>query len=725
MTLPMLLALTAATLCGGLALFVLWEAPRAFVHRMFAIGMGALAVMQVCSGMGTQAVLPAEVMRWEWLRLVAAAFVPGSWLLFSLSFARSNYRELLARWRWCVLATFVLPLALVTLCRQALFTDVFPVEATAVWLIPLGWSGYGFYLFSLLSAVVILMHLEKTLRMAVGNIRWQIKFMILGLGSVFAVQIYESSQALLFSSIHTALASVDSSAIIVASVLIIIALVRHRLLKVDLYLSRSVFYNSVTIVIVGIYLLVVGVFAKVINYVGGSKALPLGTFFVFLALVALTIILLSDQLRHKIKRFISRHFYRSHYDYRKEWTACTQRMTSVMDVQELCAVVTRMVSETFGVPAVSVWLCDEEVQHQVTLGGSTVFADTQEPPTERDEEGAVALVSYLREQQIPVDFVGSSDARAKELAQGHADYFASAEIRYGVALVAGQRLLGMMTLGHRLTKEAFSLEDRDLLKTIVDQAAASLLNLKLSQRLLQAKEMEAFQMLSAFFVHDLKNLAARLSLMLQNLPAHYDNPMFRDDMLRVITSSVTKMNAMCSRLSLLTQKLELHRTEADLNELVETTIAELHGSLPTSLTQELHPLPPVLVDAEQLQKVLVNLILNAVEAVDAGGEIRITTECRDRWAVLAVRDNGCGMSYAFLSRSLFHPFQTTKSHGLGIGMFHSKMIVEAHQGRIEVKSVEGEGSTFRVLLPLTMSLSEAESPVKTANAQLAVLHTSY
>jgi signal transduction histidine kinase len=69
------------------------------------------------------------------------------------------------------------------------------------------------------------------------------------------------------------------------------------------------------------------------------------------------------------------------------------------------------------------------------------------------------------------------------------------------------------------------------------------------------------------------------------------------------------------------------------------------------------------------------------------------------WVQFSVADTGCGMSPEFVRRSLFRPFQTTKKSGLGIGMFHSKTIIEAHQGRVEVQSRPGEGTTFRVFLP--------------------------
>ena len=85
---------------------------------------------------------------------------------------------------------------------------------------------------------------------------------------------------------------------------------------------------------------------------------------------------------------------------------------------------------------------------------------------------------------------------------------------------------------------------------------------------------------------------------------------------------------------------------------------------------------------------------------DLRGEVKIETSQIDSWAVLSVADNGCGMSPAFVKSSLFRPFQTTKKKGLGIGMFQSKMIVQAHRGKIQVDSEPGAGTTIRVMLPL-------------------------
>ena len=82
------------------------------------------------------------------------------------------------------------------------------------------------------------------------------------------------------------------------------------------------------------------------------------------------------------------------------------------------------------------------------------------------------------------------------------------------------------------------------------------------------------------------------------------------------------------------------------------------------------------------------------------GRSGVTTGTRNGWAELTVKDNGCGMSHEFMDHCLFRPFRTTKPKGTGIGLFQSKMIVEAHKGLLEVESREGQGSTFRVLLPV-------------------------
>ena len=181
---------------------------------------------------------------------------------------------------------------------------------------------------------------------------------------------------------------------------------------------------------------------------------------------------------------------------------------------------------------------------------------------------------------------------------------------------------------------------------------------------------------------------------------HFDDPAFRADALRGVAKTVANINRLIGRLSSIRHELQIKPVPSDLNEVVAKALAGWEEVAGINLTKDLQPLPRVKFDADQMFKVATNLIFNAREAVSQSGQVHIATSQSNGWVVLAVTDNGCGMSPEFIGRSLFRPFQTTKKNGLGIGMFQSKMIVEAHRGRIEVESEPGHGATFRIFLPL-------------------------
>jgi putative PEP-CTERM system histidine kinase len=315
-------------------------------------------------------------------------------------------------------------------------------------------------------------------------------------------------------------------------------------------------------------------------------------------------------------------------------------------------------------------------------------------------EEAAELIQAMRHRLEPVDMEYSDENWAVTLRRCHPSEFEEGGSRVCVPMVAVGELQGLMLLGDRVGGALFSLQDYDLLKCVGDQIAASLLNSQLSQKLLQAKELEAFQTMSAFFVHDLKNTASTLNLMLKNLPVHSDNPAFREDALRGIAKSGQHINNLIGRLSVLRHDLQIHPEVSDLNDLVSKILADWNGSAAIQLAARLGPIPKFLFDSEQIHKVVTNLVLNAAEAVPPNGHIRVETSQAKGWVVLTVADDGCGMAPEFISGSLFRPFQTTKKDGFGIGMFQSKMIVEAHGGRIEVESQLNKGTTFRVLLPV-------------------------
>jgi putative PEP-CTERM system histidine kinase len=491
----------------------------------------------------------------------------------------------------------------------------------------------------------------------------------------------------------------NSAILLVGCLFMILSLARAEHFEVDIYLSNTLVYNSVTILVVGIYILIVGVLSLLLIYYTGDQFLSVLPFAVFLSFVALSILLFSAEARQRAVAVINRHLGRPAYDYRQVWREFGERTAQITDVNRLCATVADLVAETFGAPAVNVWLVSNS-SAQVVLGGSTSFSVLQSENLKSIENATAALIRGVATLELPVDFVTSQAELRGEIERDCPNYFRHAQIRHVMPLNANRRVLGVLTMSDRLAKQSLSPQDAELLKTIADQAASALLNRKLSEELLQAKELEAFQTMSAFFVHDLKNLAGGLSLMSRNLPRHLDNPEFRNDALKMLSQTVDKIAELCGRMTQWGPNPEDRRVEADVNELVSATLNNFNGMLKSSLITRLEAVPKLRIDPEQLQKVLVNLILNADEAMEADGEIQVSTVRKDGTVCISVADNGSGISREFLEHRLFRPFQTSKKNGFGIGLFHCKQIVEAHGGRIEVESEEGKGSTFRVLIPV-------------------------
>ena len=694
MTLNTTLHFIAAVCCVGVAVFALSKDFRSFAHRALAMGLLILATESVFNGLCDLTNIPEKAMYWQNWRFIVTSALPATWILFALNFGNPEPRPFLKKWKWVVLAVFLPLLVFAGLFQRGFFRGD-PQYHPNGWEFNLGWSGYGFIVCFLLSLVLIMIFLEKTLQASRGRKRWKAKFLILGIGFYFAFRIYTSSHELIFKTLDFESNVINAAALLVANLLMFISILRAGVLKMDIYPSHKLLYKSFTMMVVGTYFLALGLSAKISSRFFSYSLLSL---LVFLGLLGLLLILLSDRLRLKTKQLICRHLKRPQYDYREIWRVFTERTASLVQEKTFCESVVKLISEMFEVLSVSVWIVNEN-RKGFRCAGSTAISEEDIQNFPLIDNGSLHLMHRLRKPSTLIDIEKPTGIHSLEFDQVHKDFFSETRIRYLLPFSTGENLLGFFSLGDRVKQQPISFEESELLKTIADHVAAGLLNLKLSEHLRQAREMEAFQVVAAFFVHDLKNLASKLSMMLENLPVHFDNPAFRDDAHKMMCQSVAQVNAICCRMSLLREKLTINPVETDLNHMVKSVIAGFNGFRSGCFVEKLHSLPTVFIDPEQIEKVLSNLILNAGDAIGDDGEILVTTGTRNGWVELSVKDNGCGMSKEFMNHSLFQPFKTTKSTGTGIGLFQCKMVVEAHKGQMEVESREGEGSTFRVLLP--------------------------
>ncbi len=696
MSVAWILAWAGAAYATGLAAVVLWRAPRHPAHVSFTIGMVGLAAESPLAAFAAGTSDP----RWQigWLASTTLTTVP--WLFFSFCYSRGDHPKVIRRWGPAVLLLLAGLVALIAGFHDQMIDQSNPSPTAPSSALRLGSAGVFLNLVGVIAGVAILTNLERTFRGSVGVMRWRIKYVILGLGTLFVFKLFRGSQTLLYSSAIYSLQAAEAGTLLVACGLMSVGLVRTKLFDVDIYPSHSLLVRSLTILLSGIYLVVVGILAQVVRFVGKDAGLPLQAFLILLALVGLAMALLSERFRRRLHQFVARNFRRPVHDYRLKWMTFTAQTAVQLDEGLFCRAVVHWAADTFRALSVNLWLPNDD-RDRLRLGGSTVLTQTGATHLGNGTCDWTPLIQTMLTHLEPVDIDASNQPWLTELRRLSPGVFPEAGTHVFMPLSADGEFLGLITLGDRVGGEPFSTEDRDLLKCVGDQVAAGLLKIALSKRLLGAKELEAFQTMSAFFVHDLKNTASTLSLMLQNLRDHFGNPEFREDALRAVGKSVQHLDELIGRLSQLRQDLSPRPVEADLAAVTRIAIGKA-GPMPRiQMVTDLTPGLRCQFDPEQIEKVILNLVLNARDAVVDQGEIRVGTGTSNGWAILSVTDNGCGMPPEFVQRSLFRPFQTTKKRGIGIGMFQSKMIMNAHRGRIEVESSPGRGTTFHVMLPLT------------------------
>ena len=207
---------------------------------------------------------------------------------------------------------------------------------------------------------------------------------------------------------------------------------------------------------------------------------------------------------------------------------------------------------------------------------------------------------------------------AEELRQLNPTAFPNGGNRWCVPLRAGEQSLGALVLADRVNGADYTVEELELLQCIADQVTSVLLNLRLANEVARARELEAFRTMSAFFVHDLKNAAASLNLMLKNLPVHFDDPAFREDALRGIGNTARRIDEMIAPVERPAAAARLQARGSRPESARERGPRQAGRHAGRGADEGAAAAARVLADREQIQSVVTNLLLNARDAVGAG-----------------------------------------------------------------------------------------------------------
>lgn len=623
-----------------------------------------------------------RVMLWKQLSLFAECTLPITWLLFSLTCSRLyKVQSIPNSQRLTIAIACLFPLAVITIPVNSFF---YSPDFISERMLFLGNSGFIFFFALLIYMVIALINLEATFVNASVPSRWKIKYEIVGAGFLLSFLIFYYSQGLLYRTINMNLVPGRSVVIIIAVFMMAYSrFIRGNGVKVTV--SRQLAYKSVVLVVVSLYLLGLGLMGEGMKYFGDSFQRTMVIVIAFLSGAGLICVLLSETVKRKIKVHLHKNFYKNKYDYRIQWLQFTDRLSSSHTGDELLQSILSGYADTFGMGGCALFLYDGE--RRMFRAAASLEMETRAVEFGRDD----TIIEHMTEKSRVVN-MGEG---IFEPAAHYKDFFRLNDISFVIPLFLNGVMDGFIVLGKPVNRdEVYNYEDYDLMKTLARQTSSALLNLRLSEQLAQAREMEALGKVSTFVIHDLKNLVYTVSLILDNASHYMSEPEFQQDMIESLGNTVAKMKALISRLKIVPEKHSLNREPADLLQLVKETAEIVDGGKICIRGSSVI----AMVDREELQKVALNLLLNAVEATEGQGEITVEVGAGNL-AFIKVLDDGCGITPDYLHEHLFTPFKTTKKKGLGIGLYQSKQIVEAHNGRIEVSSDLGVGTTFTVWLP--------------------------
>jgi putative PEP-CTERM system histidine kinase len=539
-----------------------------------------------------------------------------------------------------------------------------------------------------LSGLVLI---EQLYRNSSTEARWSLKLLALGIGGVFAFDLFLYSQSVLFNAIHTDAWAARGVVNVFFVPLIAMAARRNPDWQLRIFVSRQVVFYSTTLIAVGFYLVLMSLGGYLIVRFGGSwGGLAQIVFFVG-SIIVLLALLFSSTLRARFKVFLSKHFFQNKYDYREKWIgliATLSRFTGASSREVVIEAVAEIVDSPGGV----LWILDEDDQ---VYRLAAKFKVEEEVP---DIAVSESIVEFMRRSEWIVDL--AEYAREPDL-YGNLELPSMLD-RLGTAwlfvpIFHGDDLAAIVLLNRAPGPPKLNYEDRDLLKTVGRHVAVHLVQEKADRLLAEAKQFEAYNRLTAFLMHDLKNLVAQQSLIVQNAEKHKHNPEFVDDAMRTIAGSVDRMKKVIE---------QLRRGQADRNRARSPVEAVILAAVDRSSDRS--PVPVVRIDTgakasanvEEFTMILSHLIRNAQEATPSTGSVEIEASEANGKIVIKIIDDGAGMTQEFVRERLFKPFDSTKgAEGMGVGAYQARAFARKSGGDLTVESVPGKGTTVTLAIP--------------------------
>ncbi len=763
------------------------------------------------------------------LAFLGAAAIPAFLLLFGLAFPKEL--KPISALRWVLIFSPLALFPILIFSNQVLKEVVFlggGISRIYGPAYPLFSIYYIFYL------GLFFYYLFIKQRVLGGINRIQIRYVFLGWA--FSAAIALTSNLILPLLGIGAFSFIGPHATLIAIAFIAYAILKHRLMSIEVVVQRSVVYAVATILIMAIYALAVIISETFLRRIIGYSSL------LITAGAALLIAIVYQPLVQSFQGITDRLFFRGRYDYQKTLREISQQIASVIKLEELTHLIVNSFIDTMKVSEISVLLLDKQGVYFKSVPISMarykrIEIDCTSPIVSWLNSTKDILVREEVEDEIDrqTTFDEGTQIRKQSL-EDVRDEMDRLGISIWVPIVSKDELIGIIALGHKLSGDLFTSEDIRLLGTLSSQTAVALDNARLydevvnmkdySEEILQSmingvmtvdvrgrivtynvmaeritgrrvaevlgkpcqdlwgpkgeitkvientlkdrcyvnfessiasperglvpvsfsstilrdhqgkrmgvlltiqdltevKELEgkvrqadkltALATMAAGMAHEIKNPLSSMKVLSQLVPIKFEDAEFRSKLQEIMPREINRIDRIVESLLGFARATAPNFQETDTNEILKDNLQYFEHQANESdvkIITAYADLPKIELDRGQISQVFSNLILNAIQAMPHGGQLKIETSPGKviddtlQNVKIKISDSGHGISEEKLKK-LFDPFFTTKYGGTGLGLTISHSIVDGHKGYFDVESKVGQGTTFTVTLPVTQGL---------------------
>ena len=680
--LPDLIALTANSIFG---IYVYAKSRRGLTIYIFTLLMISICIWQLSEFNLVNATNPAWALFWDRIVYVGMILAPNASFVLALVFPRKN-AFITNTFR--LLLLFSPSIVLFALLPTHFFISGVQME----------YWGYGkikgplYWLFGVHMLVFVgltLGTLYHSYRKAkTGRERTQCKYLMGGFSipGIMGILILLVLQPLGIKHLNMAICSLAS--VFMISILSY-SIVRHRLMDTDIIIRKSSAYFisliSVILPSIVITLLLQNAVFGYIDYVFSvAFVLILSISSVFFSLV-----------KPRAERTVEQKIFRERFAYKSVLTNLSQEIVTIIDLNSLCRKIVETISTTMGVERALIFLFDDEKKNYVCHeakadSDSWDFATHSSTLSLHDP----VIVWLQREKHILIREEWTKREKSPELRDA-TNQMRALDVEVCVPLMSKGRLIGVLVLGQKTDSEMYSHEDVDVLDAIANGTAIAVENAKLYEDLKKQKavmrradRLASLGTLTAGLAHEIRNPLVAIKTLTQLLPERIDDEEFRRDFLALASGEVDRISSLVNELLEFARPSEPHLQHENIREIMDGMIllvsTEFKKRNIAIITRYDDNLPPVSVDREQIKQVFLNLLLNAIEATDEEGQVRVAIRTfrkggDHRFLQAEISDTGGGIREDHLEH-IFTPFFTTKGKGSGLGLSISHQIIQEHGG---------------------------------------------